>query len=123
MCTVSRILPVSAAACLLSFTALAQPTMSRDQVLRVFESAIARFQKECGFTIMQARLPGTVNCGRGAETIGTAWDRMLVQSGLPSSYKAREQIAADLKLDPSTSLVLQGMARAEGIDHLLSQLR
>lgn len=118
-----RNLAVSAVACLVSTTLAAQPTIGRVQLLEIFESAIGQFQKECGVTIMQARPPVELNCGRGVETIGAVWDRMLIQSGLPSGLEAREKIAAELNLDPVASLVLQGMGRPEGIAHLLSQLR
>lgn len=72
---------------------------------------------------MQDRLPGEVQCGRGVETIGAAWNRALVEAGLPESFDEREKIARELNLDPSASLVLVGgMARKEGINYLLVAL-
>ncbi|MDX1047099.1 hypothetical protein GOL40_28040 [Sinorhizobium medicae] len=81
------------------------------------------FEKDCGFTIMRGRLPGDVNCGHGAETIGEAWDRALISAGVPRTYDEREKLASDLSLDPQASLVLMGMARAEGIEYLLKNLQ
>ncbi|RUU07383.1 hypothetical protein EOD08_38530, partial [Mesorhizobium sp. M6A.T.Ca.TU.002.02.2.1] len=56
----------------------AQAEMTREQLIGVIHSAQELFEKECGLTIMQGRLPGDVNCGQGQETIGEAWDRALV---------------------------------------------
>lgn len=101
----------------------AQAEMTREQLIGVIQSAQELFEKECGLTIMQGRLPGDVNCGQGQETIGEAWDRALVKSGLPADPDERTKLAADLGLDSTASLVLMGMARAEGIQYLLEELQ
>ncbi|MBB4276379.1 hypothetical protein [Rhizobium mongolense] len=101
----------------------AEDDCGRKQLSDQVKDAQQRFEKDCGFTIMQGRLPGDVNCGHGPETIGEAWDRALVAAGVPETFDEREALAKKLDLNSQASLVLMGMARAEGIDYLLRQLR
>ncbi|NSZ39786.1 hypothetical protein [Agrobacterium tumefaciens] len=103
--------------------AWAQDDCGRKQLANKVKDAQQLFEKDCGFTIMQGRLPGDVNCGHGQETIGEAWDRALVAAGVPKTFDERESLAKELDLNSQASLVLMGMARAEGIDYLLRQLR
>lgn len=106
-----------------SASAVAQARPTAAATIEAITQAIEAFEANCGLSIMQDRLPGDVQCGQGMETIGTAWDRFLVEAGLPDSFDDREEMARAFELDQRASLVLVGgMARKEGIDYLLDAL-
>jgi hypothetical protein len=51
----------------------------------------------------------------GGESIGSIWNRYLIQAGIPATFEEREQIAKRLGLKPAASLILMGAANEEKI--------
>jgi hypothetical protein len=82
-----------------------------NELIATINSAIDLFSKECHESIM--RDPIEVACGKGQETIGEAWNRVLGEIGLPTP-----------ELDDQAAIALTGpVAEKEAIDYLLSALR
>ncbi|TIW29365.1 MAG: hypothetical protein E5V63_01205 [Mesorhizobium sp.] len=92
------------------------------KTLQVISIAIVKFEEACGISIMQERLPGNVVCSGNSQEVGEAWDDALVRAGLAESFSDREQLARQLGLNSTAALVLQGMARKEGIEYLMAAL-
>ncbi|MCD9892071.1 hypothetical protein [Bradyrhizobium japonicum] len=88
------------------------------------ETAANDFKTRCSHSIFDDRLPGDLDCGNGLKTLGSEWNRSMSNAGIPATTDAREQLAKELDLNPSLSLVLAaGLARGEVVRELIAALK
>jgi hypothetical protein len=92
-------------------------------LLDQIEAALKTMKQEFGPTVFTDGQGELHSAAHGDETIGNAWDRNLVAAGVPKDLSQRKALARSIGLDPQASLVLAGVARMDGIEYLLSQLR